>query len=119
MTRTKAAPAKTEKQPADRKLLQRIWQAQATRLAEILENTPASEIPAATLNVARQFLADNSIDEESLNRESETKKRLRRTVGDLPFPKAATDGAPTAEAARAPDMQYPFAPQSSEEGEDR
>lgn len=47
-------------------VLHRIWLAQAKALAQTLENTPAAELQAATLNVARQFLSDNGINSDSL-----------------------------------------------------
>jgi hypothetical protein len=47
-------------------VLHRIWLAQAKALAQTLENTPAAELQAATLNVARQFLSDNGITSDSL-----------------------------------------------------
>ncbi len=50
-----------ETQTERKELLERIWLAQARAFAELLEDTPAKELPAAVFNTARQFLSDNGI----------------------------------------------------------
>jgi hypothetical protein len=63
-------------------LLRRIWEAQAEALAKILETTPPEKLQAATLNVARQFLADNGVRKDALD----TPERLREALGGRPLP---------------------------------
>ena len=62
-----------------RDILRRIWLAQARALAAILEGTPPGELQAATLQVARAFLADNHTDVNELNGPEE----LRRSTASL------------------------------------
>ena len=50
-----------ETQTERKELLERIWLAQARAFAELLEDTPAKELPAAVFNTARPFLSDNGI----------------------------------------------------------
>lgn len=71
---------------ARKEVLERIWIAQAKALADLLEGSTAKDIPAATLNVARQFLADNGITKDSLD-VPELAAVFRTMEGqDLPFP---------------------------------
>ncbi|WP_119302922.1 hypothetical protein [Dongia deserti] len=70
-----------------REVLHRIWLAQAKALAQTLENTPADELQAATLNVARQFLSDNGITTDS----------LKLQTGEVPHWSDVLAGLPSAD----------------------
>ena len=68
MTDNKSEAERTE-------LLERICLAEAKALVTILEETPAQELNAATLNSARQFLRDQGVRLDTLN------KYKRRVAG--------------------------------------
>ncbi|SMF40250.1 hypothetical protein SAMN06265365_113141 [Tistlia consotensis] len=74
-----------------REVLERIWLAQAEKLAALLETTPADQLQAALLNVARQFLSDNGINRASLS-VPDIAEALSG-ITDLPFtdPEGAAD----------------------------
>lgn len=64
---------KTERQ----ELLERIWLAEARAFAAILEDTPAKELTAATLNSARQFLGDQGIRLDTLEKDQQRGEAAR------------------------------------------
>lgn len=72
-------------------LLERIWIAEAKAFAELLENTPAGELPAAVLNTARQFLGDNGVRLDTLKDDkggmsAETLAEIAAAIEDEPLP---------------------------------
>lgn len=71
--------AREAKDPANERqdLLERIWIAEARALVAILEGTPAKDLQAATLNVARQFLASQGTRLETLERDQRRGKAAR------------------------------------------
>lgn len=74
-----------------KELLERIWIAQARAFVELLENTPAGELPSAVLNTARQFLGDNGVRLDTLkdNRgtmSDELRAQIAEAVKEEPLP---------------------------------
>lgn len=73
------------------KLLEGIWSATAKAILTSLENPDEAEHRAAMINVARQFLSDNHVDNSSLDQIGDTKKAtLDAMLADLPDDEPAT-----------------------------
>ena len=66
-----------------RDLLERIWLAEARALVTILENTPAKDLRAATLNIARQFLGDQNVRLDTLEKEGRRGKAARGYADEI------------------------------------
>lgn len=69
-------------------LLHRLWLAQTRALVEKIESTPATELEAATLNVARQVLSDNGISSDTIaparGEEGKQGRAMREALANLP-----------------------------------
>ncbi|QEX18046.1 hypothetical protein FRZ44_33500 [Hypericibacter terrae] len=66
-------------------LLERIWRATAEAIAQSLESPEKEDHKAAMINVARQFLTDNKVTNESLDRIGESKHvALAKVLNQLP-----------------------------------
>lgn len=69
-------------------LLHRLWLAQTRALVEKIESTPATELEAATLNVARQVLSDNGISTDTIapavGEDSKQGRIVRESLSRLP-----------------------------------
>lgn len=73
--------------------LERLWLLTAKALADGLEDPEKETAKAATLNVARQFLSDNKVTNESLDRIGEGKHEALAKVLDQ-LPNAEGDAEP-------------------------
>lgn len=76
-------------------VLHRIWLAQAKKLAERLEATPAGDLEASLMNVARQFLSDNGINADTLKHADPGACPAREAaalLADLDLPAIMGDG---------------------------
>ena len=68
MSDTTKPVSSTEKERND--WLHRLWVAHTKKLIEKIENTPADELDAATLNQSRQLLSDNGVNSASLQQQT-------------------------------------------------
>lgn len=68
-TVTTTTPTKAPTKEERTELLERLWAAHTRKLVEKIENTPATEIDAATFNSAAKLLADNGITADALNKD--------------------------------------------------
>jgi hypothetical protein len=79
---TKVEPITSAERTA---LLERLWHAWASKLLEKIENTPASELEAATLNSAAKLLSDNRVNLDTLNKDQKQNGRsLAEDAKSLP-----------------------------------
>ena len=74
-------------------LLERIWMAEARAFAAILEGTDPKELPAALLNTARQFLSDQGIRLETLEKDQRRGKAAGSMADDIARAVAADKAA--------------------------
>jgi len=65
---SKTKPKKTTSEERI-ELLERLWAAHTRKLVEKIENTPATDIDAATFNAAAKMLAENGITADALNKD--------------------------------------------------
>jgi hypothetical protein len=74
-----------------RELLHRLWLAQTRALVEKIETTPATELEASTLNVARQVLSDNGVSTDTIEpakgEESRHSRILRKSLAGIDMDK--------------------------------
>lgn len=93
---------------ARKKLLERLWLAEAEALLAALDN---GDCTAATLNVVRQFLSDQGTNASSLNSKEDMAEAIRR---DFPFPSpTSSSSSPAAEHAAQPEAAPRPQPASS------
>jgi hypothetical protein len=76
-------------------LLHRLWLAQTRALVEKIETTPATDLEAATLNVARQVLSDNGITTDTITpapgEDTKQARIMRESLSQLPNMDALSD----------------------------
>jgi hypothetical protein len=84
---TKAKPVSSTEQERQ-ELLHRLWLAQTRALVQKIESTPATELEAATLNVARQVLSDNGISTDTIaaapGQDDKHARVMREAIASLP-----------------------------------
>ena len=81
---SKTKPKKTTSEERI-ELLERLWAAHTRKLVEKIENTPATDIDAATFNAAAKMLAENGITADALNKDyKQAGKSLAEEARSLP-----------------------------------